>query len=335
MSAADNTPRLPRQLYIESTNRCNLKCRGCIHFKGPWEAPRDMTFEELRGIADQLPEIERVALHGIGEPLLNKELPAMIRHLKARSAHVLINSNGILLNDPWRRALMDSGLDELRISLDAASPGGYARMRGSDKFYQILDNLQALKTLQSARRTFTPAVSLWFLGTQDNIAELPVLVRLAADIGVDEVYLQRLVYFHDNPGYGVAVPEKTLQDSHAEFMALIEECRELARILDVRFNCSGSCRPEESLASGSESEQPWRRCFRPSSLMYITARGNVLPCCIAPFATSDYESIILGNVFDIPIEEIWTAERYSDFRMKQRSATPPQSCRGCGVLWSL
>ena len=335
MSAADTTCRLPKQLYIESTNRCNLKCKGCIHYKGPWEASRDISIEELCRITDQLPELERVALHGIGEPLLNDQLPAMIRYLKARGAFVLINSNGILLNDQWRRTLIDSGLDELRISLDAASSSGYARMRGSDKFDHLLGNIKALKALQTARHTHTPSLSLWYLGTKDNIAELPDVVRLAADMAVDEVYLQRLVYFHDDPGYGVAVPQKTLQDSDAEFMALIQECRELARTLGIAFNCSGLCRPEESLQSGSESEKPWRKCFRSSTLMYITARGNVLPCCIAPFATTDYQSIILGNVFDMSIEEIWTGERYSHFRKKQRSAAPPKCCRGCGVLWSL
>jgi radical SAM protein with 4Fe4S-binding SPASM domain len=335
MSVASNTYRLPKQLYIESTNRCNLKCKGCIQFKGPWEAARDISLEELCRITNQLPELERVVLHGIGEPLLNDQLPAMIRHLKARGIVVLINSNGILLNDRWRRVLTDSGLDELRISLDAASRSGYAQMRGSDKFDQIIDNLKALKALQTSGHTRTPAVSLWYLGTRDNIAELPEVVRLAADIAVEEVYLQRLVYFHDHPGYGVAVPQKTLQDSDAEFMALIQESRESARALGIGFNCSGLCRPDESLKSGAESETPWCKCSRPSTLMYITARGNVLPCCIAPFATSDYPSIILGNVFETSLQEIWSGERYSDFREKQRSATPPKCCRGCGVLWSL
>ena len=76
-------------------------------------------------ICDQLPELERVALHGIGEPLLNEALPDMIRYLKGRNAYVFFNSNGILLDAHRQHQLIDAGLDELRISLDAASQAGY------------------------------------------------------------------------------------------------------------------------------------------------------------------------------------------------------------------
>jgi MoaA/NifB/PqqE/SkfB family radical SAM enzyme len=335
MAPSDITSRLPVQLYLESTNRCNLKCRGCIHYKGHWEPARDISLAQMRLITDQLPDLQRVVLHGIGEPLLNRRLPAMIEHLKARSVRVLINSNGILLDAAMREALVDSGLDELRISLDAASPQGYRRMRGSDRFEAIVANIQALKALQAAARKTRPAVSLWFLGTQDNIAELPQFVRLAADIHIAEVYLQRLVYFQDNAGYGVAVAQKSLQESEPRLMDLIQESRMLAGRLGVRFNSSGLCMPEDSLKAASRDEKPWRNCFRYQQLMYITAWGNVLPCCIAPFATVDYASLILGNVFETPLDEIWTGQRYTRFRKAHAGSAPPDCCRGCGVLWSL
>ena len=335
MTTSGNTLRLPVQLYIESTNRCNLKCKGCIHFKGSWEPARDISLDELRRITDQLPDLQRVVLHGIGEPLLNRELPAMIEHLKRRGVRVVINSNGILLDAGMRRALADSGLDELRISLDAASPRAYQQMRGSDQFHRIVANLRALKALQVEWKIAEPAVSLWFLGTRDNIDELPQFVRLAADMNIAEVYLQRLVYFQDDPGYGVARPQKSLQESEPRLLDLIQESRTLAGWLGIGFNASGLCRPEESLKAECREEKPWRKCFRYHQLMYITAWGNVLPCCIAPFATADYESLMMGNVFKTQLEEIWNGERYVRFRSAHAGSTPPKCCRGCGVLWSL
>ncbi|MEJ2639540.1 MAG: radical SAM protein [Desulfosarcinaceae bacterium] len=318
MAIPDRTRPLPEQLYLESTNRCNLKCRGCIHYKGHWETPRDISFDRMRRITDQLPDLKRVVLHGIGEPLLNRRLPDMIEHLKARNVHVLINSNGVLLDAGMRRALVQSGLDELRISLDAASPQGYRRIRGSDHFDRIIANLQALKALQKELGNSRPAVSLWFLGTRDAIAELPQLVRLAAKIHIAEVYLQRLVYFHDDGGYGMAVAQQSLQESEPGIRDLIEESQALADRLGIHFNSSGLCRPEESVRAESRIAKPWRKCYRYHRLMYITAWGNVLPCCIAPFATADYASLIMGNVFDSSLDDIWTGERYT-----------------CGVLWSL
>ena len=327
--------KLPKILYIETTNRCNLRCKGCILYRGNWEADRDMSLQDLIMITGQLPGLERVALHGVGEPLLNQELCRMIAHLKKRNVFVLFNSNGILLDEKRQNAIVDSGLDELRISLDAASPEGYEVIRNSNSFHRIVQNLQNFRKLQKKHRTVTPRLSIWFLGTKENIAELPDLLRLAAEIEIEEVHLQRLVYFQDHEGYGVARREKTLRGSNEGTLELIQSSRLLAEQLGIRFNASGLASPLESVQSDSAVEKPWSNCYRPQTLMYITANGNVLPCCISPFSTIDHSSIILGNVFKSSLEEIWSGPEYTRFRKQHQTETPPKSCRGCGVLWSL
>jgi len=294
-----------------------------------------MSLSELIRITDQVPDLEQVYLHGIGEPLLNKELADIIRHLKSRKVYVLFNSNGILLNGQCRRDLVAAGLDELRISLDAASSAGYQKIRNSEKFEQIVKNLVSFRTLQKQQQSTYPKLSLWFLGTRDNISELPGFITLAAEIGIDEVYLQRLVFFQDDEGYGVARPTKTLQDSTDGSSELIQQSQELAAKLGIQFNASGQSEPLESLLGQTEAGLPWSKCYRPLTLMYVTANGNVLPCCISPFATVDYDSIILGNVFKNSLEEIWMGSKYENFRQQHQTATPPKSCRGCGVQWSL
>jgi radical SAM protein with 4Fe4S-binding SPASM domain len=326
---------LPSDLYLEPTNRCNLKCKGCIQHRGIWEPKRDLTLQELRAICDQLPEIRRVALHGIGEPLLNEALPGMIRYLKGRDAIVLFNSNGILLDANHQNQLLDSGLDELRISLDAASEAGYKAIRNSDQFACILTNVRTISERINAARTVGPKLSIWFLGTKDNISELPSLVRLAASLGVQEVYLQRLVYFQDDAGFGLARSEKTIRDSDIRIIQLIRESASIADKMGVNFNASGLRDPITSIISTPGAPSPWTKCYRPTTLMYITANGNVLPCCIAPFATSDYNSIILGNAFRSLLAEIWHGPKYSRFRELHQTQNPPNSCKGCGVLWSL
>jgi radical SAM protein with 4Fe4S-binding SPASM domain len=294
-----------------------------------------MSLQDLVMITDQLPELERATLHGIGEPLLNKALCRMIAHLKKRNVFVLFNSNGILLDEKRQNAIIDTGLDELRISLDAASPEGYEIIRNSDKFNRIVQNPRAFVKLQKKRRAVTPRLSLWFLGTKENIAELPGLFRLAAEIEIEEIHLQRLVYCQDHEGYGVAKREKTLRGPNDEVLELIHDSRLLAAELGIRFNASGLGNPLESVQADSAGRLPWRKCYRPQTLMYITANGNVLPCCISPFATIDDASIILGNAFDSSLEEIWSGPEYTHFRKQLQTETPPKCCRGCGVLWSL
>jgi radical SAM protein with 4Fe4S-binding SPASM domain len=90
--------------------------------------------------------------------------------------------------------------------------------------------------------------------------------------------------------------------------------------------------PEGSLQPVA-SDRPWSGCTRPWRSTYVTANGNVLPCCIAPFATRDYEGLILGNAFERPISEIWSGAEYEAFRRAHASDDPPEPCRGCGTRW--
>ena len=335
MSVANQNLKLPKILYLESTNRCDLKCSGCILYRGSWEPARDISLKEVAMITDQLPELEQIFLHGIGEPLLNNELFEIIRHLKGRDVYVLFNSNGILLRGQRQHDLIQAGLDELRVSLDAASSHGYRKMRNSDKFEQVVENLRSFILLQKQQRATRPKLSLWFLGTKANISELPGFVKLAAEIGIGEVYLQRLVYFQDGEGYGLAKHTKTLQGATDGSSQLVLESQDMAARLGIQFNASGLSEPVESLRAKAGAELAWRKCYRPSTLMYITANGNVLPCCISPFSSVDYASLILGNVFKEPLAEIWSGSRYRNFRKQHQSAIPPKCCRGCGVQWSL
>ena len=82
MSTLPLRPPLPRSLYLETTSRCNSLCETCILTFGGREPRKDLGWEEFRRIVDQFPALERVLLHGIGEPLLNRDLPRMIAHLK-------------------------------------------------------------------------------------------------------------------------------------------------------------------------------------------------------------------------------------------------------------
>ena len=72
----------PRELYIETTNRCNLRCRTCPQYFGMPEDSADLTPDGVRRILSQFPAVRRVVLHGIGEPLLNPDLVAIIAAVK-------------------------------------------------------------------------------------------------------------------------------------------------------------------------------------------------------------------------------------------------------------
>ncbi len=323
---------LPRSLYLETTNRCDSKCQTCIRTFRSLEPPADLTLEQVKAITEQFSVLERVVLHGIGEPLLNREIFEIVAYLKTRAATVLFNSDAISLTATRALRLIQSGLDEYRVSLDAATRQTYRRLRGVDQFDRVVANVRRLVQLERGRSRSAPRVSLWFTASRANLDELLAFVRLAADLGVDEVYVQRLVF----NGLGLATAENALHGRlQRQEQEVLDQAQELARGLGVALRASGLTTPLASLTGEMSSPRPWAGCQRPWTLSYVTANGNVLPCCISPWVARDYQALILGNALAEPFADIWNGERYRRFRIDFESESPPDPCRGCGLLWSI
>ncbi len=327
---------LPREVYLETTNRCNELCDQCPRTHLKREPDRDLALEEVVRITDQLPALERVVLHGLGEPMLNAELPAIVGHLRKRGAYVLFNSNATALSERMGRALIEADLNELRVSLDGATAGTYARVRGvSEKTLpKILRNLSQFTQLQRELGAERPRLSFWFTAMRENLPELPRLVDLALETGVREIYVQRLIYF----GEGLAREEQALFNrAQVEELEIIRETEQRCQEHGLAFRATGATTPIEYLGHKADEvvRRPWSPCQRPRKLAYITATGNVFSCCFAPFHPGPASTRVLGNVFEQPFAEIWNGPRYQSFRAAFDSDEPWDQCAGCGSKWSL
>src|ERR1700684_3600460 len=241
----------PVCLYLETTKRCTLLCTTCRRTYEKLEPPADMSWELFTSIVDQIPKLQRAVLHGVGEPMLVKHLPRMVRYLKDRGSYVLFNTNGTVLNEKNGRALIAAELDELRVSFDAANAKSYLAVRGKDYFHRILKNVRAFRELQEREGHLKPKVSAWLTGLRETIEELPDFVRVAAETGVKEVHLQRLVFFTDK-AIGLARPDQALYEQVSREEAVhIDRAAALAKSLGVDFSASGGAsEPGVSLKRG-------------------------------------------------------------------------------------
>ena len=323
----------PVCLYLEVTNRCNLLCETCPRTFETLEPPADMSWELFTRIVDQVPSATRAVLHGVGEPMLVKSLPNMIRHLKDRGVYVLFNTNGTLLNPRKFPELVATGLDELRVSLDAADAATYKQVRGKDFFHRIVRDVRALTTYQRENDLRSPRVSIWLTGLKETVQSLPEFIRLAHGMGVREVHLQRLVF--DEAGFGMARAENSLfEQTQADEQAAIDAAQALGAELGIVLDASGATEPGLSLRN-MDGDRPWSTCRRPWSLMYVTAHGRALPCCIAPFSARGYENYTLGDATQQDLRDIWNGPAYREFRAGLLGDVPPRPCQNCGLRWSL
>ncbi len=332
---SDRPEHEPVCLYLETTNRCNLLCTTCPRTYEELEPPADMSWQLFCSIVDQIPHLARAVLHGIGEPMLVKNLPRMVRYLKDRGTYVLFNTNGTVLNEKNGRALIAADLDELRVSFDAANAESYKAVRGKNYFNRILKNVRAFRELQKREGHDKPRVSAWLTGLRKTVEQLPEFVRVAAEAGVREVYLQRLVFFEEN-AIGMARADQALYERLSrEEASHLERATEIAATLGITFSASGAAsEPGMSLRRGDHGS-PWSLCRRPWTVMYITANGRALPCCIAPFSQRGYENYTLGDATQQTLREIWQGPAYQAFRRALQSDKPPGACASCGLRWSL
>lgn len=334
--AEDEHLENPHELYIEVTNRCNSLCVTCPLTFDPQEHEHYLSYDEFTSLVDQFPDLRRTVLQGIGEPLMNRDLARMIRYLKDRGAHVVFNTNAILLYPKRQVELVEAGLDELRVSCDSSTPETYAKIRGVNVLPKVLKNVGEMMRTRASLGSTTPRVSLWFTGVKENIRELPGLVEIAAELGVDEVYLTRMVFF----GEGLATEDQSIYNAddamRDEVLGIVQAAGKRASQLGLAFKGAGALAPVDYVAGPGEVRNPWQGCRRPWRLGYITANGNALPCCVAPFTDVPYGDIVLGNIHASGgFNAVWNGERYRQFRNQHQSDEPPEACRRCGLDWSL
>jgi GTP 3',8-cyclase len=123
-------------LRVSVTDRCNFRCTYCMprevfgadHAFLPREAL--LSFEEItRVVAAATPlGVRKIRLTG-GEPLLRRDLPALVAMLRATGGveEIAMTTNGVLL-PAHLDALVGAGLDRVTVSLDALDDATFRRM---------------------------------------------------------------------------------------------------------------------------------------------------------------------------------------------------------------
>ncbi|MGE5115083.1 MAG: radical SAM/SPASM domain-containing protein [Betaproteobacteria bacterium] len=329
---ADTLPPLPRFAQIEPIGRCNLACRMCtVHERG--DAVAELSLERYVQLLDALPGLERLHLQGLGEPMLHPRFFEMVEIAAARGIRVSANSNLTLLTERRAARCVTSGLATLSVSLDGASAAVYESIRHRASFAKVLRNLRRLVAARDAAPERRPAleVRLVMVLMRANLHELPALVELAHELGVGELLVQRLS--SDLGDAGTAARYTPIRDyvRHAELVdaeaarGVFERARERAEALAVRLHLP---RLDQRPSSRAGSRGGEAGCSWPWAQLYVTAAGELLPCCMV--ASADRASF--GNVFDAGgLAGRWHGAPARSFRERLASDVPPAPCRSCAL----
>jgi radical SAM protein with 4Fe4S-binding SPASM domain len=321
-------PALPRELQVEVTGACNLRCRMClVRYREPLDRHRaSLDFERFKALVDALPELETVTLQGLGEPLMAPDLLRMLEYGAARGLRMGFNTNATLLTRATAERLVDAHLAWLHVSLDGATAATYESIRDGARFDKVRRNVQGLVEVMRARGADRPSLSLVFVAMRRNVAELPALVRLAAEWGIPTLRVQNLSHsFSDTDPAGdyreirAFAETEALWGASSPADAVFAEARALAETLGVRLRLP-HLDAENAPPAGRGCDWPWHSA-------YVRHDGKVQPCCMLMGGNRG----VLGDLGAGSFPAIWRGERYEAFRAALETPTPPDVCRGCSM----
>jgi len=317
----------PELVKIEITTRCNLACRFCGHTWGvAWaqgladlptdgneereflkacrRSGRDMSLETFQHILSQFPHTSRLDVQGIGEPLINPAFMSMLELSARRKARVQFYTNGTLMSPETSRKLVDFQVAEISISLDGASASVYEFIRRGAQFDRVVANIQALVDAKRRVGSERPYIRLAMVATSHNVAEMPDLVTLGHQLGVDEVVI---TYFKD-----IAPALSGWIGNAKEMTEAIAESNRKAAELGMRFVVEFTPPDSPNSENGGTSS---RRCLWPWLSVNVTIDGFLTPCSYVP----RHDGWGLGNLLQAHFLELWNAPAYRILRRKLHS----------------
>jgi len=168
--------------------RCNLTCKHCYSISADKDFPGELSTQEVYGVMDDLKRFRvPVLILSGGEPLLRPDIFDIAQRAKGLGFYVGLSSNGTLIDETNIRRIAETDFNYVGISLDGIR-------ETHDKFRRMAGAFE--KSLHGIRlcRDLGLKIGVRFTMTQDNAHDLPGLLKLVEDEGIDRFYFSHLNY---------------------------------------------------------------------------------------------------------------------------------------------
>ena len=310
---------LPIKLDIENVSRCNFRCTMCVVQSWPkGKRARDMTLDEFRRLLDDQFGLLEIKLQGVGEPLLQRDdFFEMIRYARERHIWVRTTTNASLLHLRNNfKTLIDTGINEVQISIDAATKDAYESIRPGSVFERVLQNCKAINGY--CRQLGIERTKMWTVVQRDNMNQLGELVDLAAGLGfTNQVFSLELSDWAmpSMRAHNKAIDVEAALDKDA-LVELIERGRD--RGVRVRF---------WNVTEKYRTDDPQSLCPWPFERAFVSSDGHIVPCCYIANPDVYQLGTPLGPAQSM--SAIWKGPAYVSFREAHLSGTPPKVCEAC------
>jgi radical SAM protein with 4Fe4S-binding SPASM domain len=289
---------LPYAASIEPSNTCNLRCLECpIGQKSSDSKKPLMELNDFKLIIHKLSStVCYLMLYFQGEPLMNKQISAMVSLAKMKCIFVSMSTNGHYLNENMCRQLIQSGLDHLIISVDGLSQSSYESYRKGGNLELVKKHIHTLVAMKRQYKSETPFITVQFLVTSANEHEMPAVRKWQQEAGFDALVFKS-IQIYDVENYTLLLP------SNPKYR---------------RYEVSGQ-------NGHLELKNEIKNCSRIWTTTVIDHQGNMVPCCY------DKKGMhVIGNLKQYQLKDLWKSGRFNEFRQKVLNQDKSiEICRNC------
>lgn len=338
----------PEAITLFLTHRCNLRCKMC----GQWGEggitkkqsaqyiQEELSLNELTVFINDVSSFKpNITLFG-GEPLLFPGCVELIRYIKQEGMHCLMITNGSLLEN-LARGIVESGLDELNVSLDGGQQL-HDEIRGMPGIFErITAGLEKINYFKEKEHKKKPLINLQCTITKFNYQNLEQMLDAAKRQKANSLTFHNLIFLSRSIVDKQKEFDKTLNCSSLDWEGfvfepeidpkLLEEKRR--EILSKKHDFSIDFYPNFSCAELKDYyENPCylapageHRCLSPWLVAYIFPDGEVRPCLNLSYS--------FGNVKEERFLKIWNNSQARHFRMILKDNKIFPACVRCTELY--
>ncbi len=300
--AAQERFGLPVKSNVEVISRCMLRCEFCVladldkfrrHFR--------MTLDEFRKIWKHLEvcttEVEFLG----GEPLLNKDVYAMVADVVRDGVFATITTNAQLLDGRAASAILDAGPARVLVAFDSVQQDHYESTRRNADFSRLRENVLRFIDMKRKRAQALPLIELQLVVTRKNVGEMLEFWRTCVTLGADVSSLKPVLVW----------PETTLSGRR--------------RMLDEYLMPGHPMSYHGVSRNGSDIAATRKPGFCPNArTVHIGSGSEVVPCWYMP-----KQPFIGGYCADEPFLDIWFSKKYRKYRERMLNGEVSRSCRRC------
>lgn len=307
---------LPREVEIRLTWACNASCvmcglEGFLDKSGP-EYNKRLPVDRLINVISEIAALKcETILFSGGEVSLVKELSDILKHANNLGVASHINTNGGKLTPEYCDTLLESGLNGLMVSLDAAEPALHDKIRKLPGLFETaVSGLSYLRKKRPDKKDFYMIINTVIM--KDNFRQLPEIVKVVAESGAGEINFSPLSIDNAWDDWATGGTELKLDDNDEVELTrdIFPEVLQAAKKYKINAMIPARILPDGSIKTEKELfNSDFVNCAVAHYHCVINVNGDVLPCCY-----SSPEAFTMGNVSNTSFTDVWNGEKFMHFR---------------------